>query len=86
MADRNAGNAQGDGLRVHQPFRPAHERALYRKNDQAWVEQKNGAVVRKMVGYRRYEDHDAATMFGERLCCKTDAGGFLQGIERDRWA
>jgi len=21
-----------------------------------------------------------------RLCCKTDAGGFLQGIERDRWA
>ena len=27
----------------------------YRKNDQAWVEQKNGAVVRRAVGYRRYE-------------------------------
>lgn len=25
----------------------------YRKNDQAWVEQKNGAVVRRMVGYDR---------------------------------
>jgi hypothetical protein len=27
----------------------------YRKNDQAWIEQKNGAVVRKMLGYRRFE-------------------------------
>jgi len=27
----------------------------YRKNDQAWVEQKNGSVVRRMVGYRRLE-------------------------------
>src|SRR6201987_3323730 len=27
----------------------------YRKNDQAWVEQKNGAVVRKLLGYRRFE-------------------------------
>jgi hypothetical protein len=25
----------------------------YRKNDQAWVEQKNGVVVRRVVGYRR---------------------------------
>jgi hypothetical protein len=25
----------------------------YRKNDQAYVEQKNGAVVRRLVGYRR---------------------------------
>lgn len=32
----------------------------YRKNDQAWVEQKNGAVVRRMVGYRRYEGLQAA--------------------------
>ena len=31
----------------------------YRKNDQAWVEQKNGAVVRRAVGYRRYEGLDA---------------------------
>jgi len=27
----------------------------YRKNDQAWVEQKNGSVVRRLVGYRRIE-------------------------------
>jgi hypothetical protein len=33
----------------------------YRKNDQAWVEQKNGAVVRHAVGYRRYEGVEAAT-------------------------
>jgi hypothetical protein len=32
----------------------------YRKNDQAWVEQKNGAVVRQAVGYRRYEGLEAA--------------------------
>jgi hypothetical protein len=33
----------------------------YRKNDQAHVEQKNGAVVRRMVGYRRYAGIAAAT-------------------------
>ena len=33
----------------------------YRKNDQAFVEQKNGAVVRHIVGYRRYEGLDAAS-------------------------
>jgi hypothetical protein len=32
----------------------------YRKNDQAWVEQKNGAIVRRAVGYRRYEGLEAA--------------------------
>ena len=32
----------------------------YRKNDQAHVEQKNGAVVRHMVGYRRLEGVEAA--------------------------
>jgi hypothetical protein len=31
----------------------------YRKNDQAWVEQKNGAVVRRLVGYQRLEGADA---------------------------
>jgi hypothetical protein len=28
-------------------------RSRYRKNDQAWVEQKNGAVVRRLAGYGR---------------------------------
>ncbi len=32
----------------------------YRKNDQAWVEQKNGVVVRRAVGYRRFEGLTAA--------------------------
>jgi hypothetical protein len=32
----------------------------YRKNDQAFVEQKNGAVVRRIVGYRRLEGVAAA--------------------------
>ncbi len=27
----------------------------YKKNDQAWVEQKNGSIVRRMVGYGRLE-------------------------------
>jgi hypothetical protein len=34
----------------------------YRKNDRAWVEQKNGAVVRRIVGYRRFEGLEAAGM------------------------
>jgi hypothetical protein len=32
----------------------------YRKNDPAWVEQKNGAVVRRAIGYRRFEGLEAA--------------------------
>ena len=32
----------------------------YHKNDQAWVEQKNGSVVRRLVGYRRHEGIQAA--------------------------
>ena len=32
----------------------------YKKNDQAWIEQKNGAVIRRMVGYGRLEGAEAA--------------------------
>jgi hypothetical protein len=32
----------------------------YRKNDQAWVEQKNGSIVRRLVGYGRLEGVVAA--------------------------
>lgn len=32
----------------------------YKKNDQAFVEQKNGAVVRRLVGYGRFEGVEAA--------------------------
>jgi hypothetical protein len=37
----------------------------YRKNDQAWVEQKNGAVVRRIVGYRRFEGLEAAAVLAK---------------------
>jgi hypothetical protein len=32
----------------------------YRKNDQAWIEQKNGAVVRRLAGYGRLEGRPGA--------------------------
>ena len=34
----------------------------WRKNDQAFVEQKNGAIVRRIVGYRRLEGLEAAAV------------------------
>jgi hypothetical protein len=37
----------------------------YKKNDQCFVEQKNGAVVRRWVGYDRYEGLDACTLLAE---------------------
>ena len=37
----------------------------WRKNDQAFVEQKNGAVVRRIVGYRRLEGLEAAAALSE---------------------
>ena len=37
----------------------------YRKNDQAWVEQKNGSVVRRLVGYRRFEGVAATSVLAE---------------------
>jgi hypothetical protein len=40
-------------------------RRPYRKNDQAFVEQKNGTVVRRMVGYRRFERLEAAALLAE---------------------
>jgi hypothetical protein len=36
----------------------------YRKNDQAWVEQKNGAVVRRLAGYGRLSGLNAAAILG----------------------
>src|SRR5207247_6224449 len=32
----------------------------YKKNDQAFVEQKNGAIVRRLVGYGRFQGIEAA--------------------------
>jgi hypothetical protein len=36
----------------------------YKKNDQAFVEQKNGAVVRRLMGYGRFDGVEAARMMG----------------------
>jgi hypothetical protein len=37
----------------------------YKKNDQAWVEQKNGAVVRRLVGYGRLSGVDGRTALAQ---------------------
>jgi hypothetical protein len=37
----------------------------YKKNDQAWVEQKNGAVVRRLVGYGRLSGATATAALAE---------------------
>ena len=36
----------------------------YKKNDQAFVEQKNGAVVRRLVGYGRFDGIETAQAMG----------------------
>jgi len=37
----------------------------YRKNDQAWVEQKNGSVVRRMVGYNKLTGSESCQVLQE---------------------
>jgi hypothetical protein len=37
----------------------------YKKNDQAWIEQKNGAVIRRMVGYGRLEGPQTAAVLNK---------------------
>ena len=46
----------------------------YRKSDQAWVEQKNGSVVRRLVGYRRLEGMAAADTLARLYACKPRRG------------
>jgi hypothetical protein len=36
----------------------------YKKNDQAFVEQKNGAVVRRLMGYGRFDGVETARVMG----------------------
>jgi hypothetical protein len=35
----------------------------YRKNDQAWVEQRNGFVIRRLIGYDRFSSRAAFSVF-----------------------
>lgn len=37
----------------------------YKKNDQAWIEQKNGSVVRRLAGYGRLEGYEGASVLDE---------------------
>jgi hypothetical protein len=37
----------------------------YKKNDQAWIEQKNGAIVRKLVGHGRLEGPEATLVLAD---------------------
>ncbi len=51
-------------------FKGSHQIVLtrsraYQSNDQAWVEQKNGMLVRRVVGYQRLEGLEAAQVLGE---------------------
>ena len=38
----------------------------YRKNDQAWIEQKNGAVIRRFLGHERYSGQVAEQTIADR--------------------
>jgi hypothetical protein len=50
----------------------------YRKNDQAWVEQKNGSVVRRLVGYRRLEGLAAAAALARLYAASRPFVNFFQ--------
>ena len=56
----------------------------WRKNDQAFVEQKNGAVVRRIVGYRRPEGLDAAAALSRLHATTRLYVNFFQPTAADR--
>jgi hypothetical protein len=56
----------------------------YRKNDQAWVEQKNGAVVRRLVGYRRLEGWQAAAALSQLYSASRLFVNFFQPLIQAR--
>jgi len=49
----------------HQPPIALTRSRAYQSNDQAWVEQKNGMLIRRVVGYQRLEGLVAAELLGE---------------------
>ena len=50
----------------------------YRKNDQAWVEQKNGSVVRRLVGYGRLSGLRATHSLAQLYCASRLFVNFFQ--------
>jgi hypothetical protein len=50
----------------------------YKKNDQAFVEQKNGAIVRRLIGYGRFEGADAARILARLYAASRLHTNFFQ--------
>lgn len=50
----------------------------YKKNDQAFVEQKNGALVRRLVGYGRFEGIETARTMARLYAAACLLGNFFQ--------
>ena len=71
MNDLVVGWCRSEGLEV------TRSRA-YRKNDQAWVEQKNGAIVRRLVGYGRFEGVLAGEALGRLYAAARLHGNLFQ--------
>ena len=71
MNDLVVGWCRTEGLEV------TRSRA-YRKNDQAWVEQKNGAIVRRLVGYGRFEGVLAGESLGRLYASARLHGNLFQ--------
>ena len=54
----------------------------YKKNDQAWVEQKNWTAVRKLIGYDRYSTRVAYAQLGRVLPLIADYLNFCQPVRK----
>src|SRR5579863_703399 len=54
----------------------------YRKNDQAYVEQKNGAIVRRLIGYGRYSSPAALQQLARVYRLTRQYGNFFQPVSK----
>ena len=66
----------GSGARGHAPA------GLTRKTDQAWVEQKNGAVVRRLVGCGRLEGLTSTAALAKLCAARLHTNLFQPSFER----
>lgn len=54
----------------------------YKKNDQAWGEQKNWVAVRKLIGYDRYSSRAAYAQLGQVLALAADYRNFCRPVRK----
>src|SRR5262249_55288528 len=54
----------------------------YRKNDQAWVEQRNGLIVRRLVGYDRYSSQAAQAVLQQLYGLLTQQHNFFRPVRK----